>query len=171
MNRRKAASLLSLSPLAAGRRQTSGARTRLIGVWKIVSYESKDNSTGAVVQPYGNRPFGRLTYDRDGRMSAVLMNPARRPVGGTNTSSQAATLRDASCEDLREILAGFLSYCGTYDVDEASRTVIHHVQASLIPSWSGNDQRRHYEFTGNDRLVLTATWAQSVSRLVWQREA
>jgi hypothetical protein len=170
MNRRKAAALISLAPLAAGQPKDTGIRDRFAGVWKLISYESKDNHTGAVSHPLGTKPFGRLTYDRAGRMSAQLMNPGRPLIGGSSETSSAALVRDASCEQMREVIAGFSSYCGTFDVDESSRMVIHHVQASLIPSWVGNDQRRHYEFGGENRLTLTVTREQTVGRLVWQRE-
>jgi hypothetical protein len=103
-------------------------------------------------------------------MSAQLMNPGRRPVRGSPTRGSAAFIREASQDDLRDILTGFASYFGTFDVDESSRTVIHHVQAHLIPGWVGADFRRAYEFSGGNRLILTADFQQSTARLVWQRD-
>jgi len=64
---------------------------------------------------------------------------------------------------------GFIAYFGTFDVDESAKTVIHHVQACLVPSWVGTDLKRTYRFEAN-RLVLTATAATSVLELVWERE-
>ena len=58
---------------------------------------------------------------------------------------------------------------GTFDVDESTTTVTHHVQASLVPSWVGTDLRRTYRFEGN-RLHLTAV-TSSVVELTWEREA
>ena len=165
MNRRTA---LSMLPAAAAAQST--IRQRFIGVWKLVRYESTDKKTGEVRQPYGPNPVGRITYDAAGRMSAQLMRPDRRPVGGSPANGAAAAIRSASCDDLREMLSGFASYFGTFDVDEANRTVIHHVQASLIPSWVGTDLRRSFEFSGN-QLILTVTGDQTVLRLRWQREA
>jgi hypothetical protein len=54
-------------------------------------------------------------------------------------------------------------------VDESAQTVIHHVQACLVPSWVGTDLKRTYRFDGN-RLVLTASTATGVLELVWERE-
>jgi hypothetical protein len=168
MNRRKAVALISAASAAAQKK--SDIRDRFVGVWKLVSCESKNKSTGDVHYPYGTHPVGRIIYDAAGRMPAQLMNPERRRIGGPTTAGTAAALRAVSPEEMREILSGFASYFGTFDVDESSRTVIHHVQGCLVPSWVGGDLHRNYEFGGTDRLVLTALLDESVNRLVWQRE-
>jgi hypothetical protein len=71
---------------------------------------------------------------------------------------------------MREILSSFSAYFGTFEVDESTRTVIHHVQGALIPSWVGSDQRRQYEFSRSNRLVLTVSHDQGANRLIWERE-
>jgi len=125
---------------------TASVRDRFIGVWKLASCELKA-SNGNISYPYGEQPVGRIAYDKAGRMSAQLMRPGRSSRDG----------------------AGFTAYFGAYDIDEASRTVIHHVQASINPSWVGTDLKRTYEFSSN-RLTLTAVSGQGVMRLVWERE-
>jgi len=170
MNRRKTIGMLSLASVAAAQTQKSGLRERFVGVWKLVSYQSRSKSNGGVSYPYGANPVGRLAYDAAGHMSAQLMNPGRRMVGVPPNRDRAAAVREISTDDMREILSGFMAYCGTFDIDEAARTVIHHVQASLYPSWVGSDQRRSYEFSGSNRLVLTLSLDQSVNRLVWERD-
>ena len=100
-----------------------------------------------------------------------MMHPGRRVVGGSPTRGTAAVIRTASPDDMRDILTGFNSYFGTFDIEESSRTVIHHVQAHLLPSWVGTDLRRIYEFTSSNRLILTAPSDQGTNRLVWQRDA
>ncbi len=103
-------------------------------------------------------------------MSAQLMRPERRHIGGPATRDRRVTIREASADDLREMLTGFTAYFGTFDIDESARTVIHHVQCALIPSWVGTDLRRTYEFSGANQLTLTAASDQAVTRLVWQRD-
>ena len=141
------------------------ARSRFIGVWRLVSVESRAKN-GDISYPYGDKPIGRITYDKAGRMSAQLMRPARN--GPASITGQTAA-RNASPEELREMLNGFASYFGTFDIDESTRTVIHHVRASLYPRAVGTDLMRTYEFSGN-RLILTAVLEDSVNRLVWERE-
>jgi hypothetical protein len=171
MNRRKAIVGISLASFASAQTKQPAIREKFVGVWKLVSCDSTDKNTGEVRYPYGSSPVGRLTYDAAGRMSAQLMNPGRHAVGGSPTVGSAAAIRSASADDMRAILTGFIAYFGTFDIDESARTVIHHVQACLIPSWVGTDLRRTYEFAGGDQLTLTASSDRVVTRLVWQRES
>lgn len=161
---------------AAGSGAASGAaasvREKLIGVWRLVSYEMKDKSSGKVTLPYTAKPEGRITYDRAGRMSAQLMRPGRAPLKGKVPQAGAfAILAAASEAELREMTGGFIAYYGTFDVVEAERTIIHHVKGCLLPNWVGTDLRRGYEFEGDRRLTLIADTPKATGRLVWEREA
>ena len=170
MNRRAIISALSLAPLACAGANADAERKKFIGTWKLVSGVSKDEVTGVIQYPWGRNPVGRLSYEETGRMFAQLMNPGRRSVGGVSNRGAAAAIATASADDMREMLTGFNAYFGTFDVDESSRTVIHHLQSALIPSWVGTDQRRKYEFPGPDELVILNTASQAAYRLVWHRE-
>ena len=167
MNRRAVISALSLAPFA---RAGATERKKFIGVWRLTSGVSKDEVTGEVKYPWGKNPVGMLSYDEAGRVFAQLMNPGRRSVGGISNRGAAAAIAAASADDMREMLSGFNSYFGTFDIDEPSRTVIHHLQSALIPSWVGSDQRRKYEFSGRDQLIILNTASQADYRLVWHRE-
>jgi lipocalin-like protein len=170
MNRRAIVSALTLAPFVRAGTNEASARKKFIGVWKLISGESKDEVTGEVRYPWGPKPVGRLAYDEAGRVFAQLMNPGRRSVGGMANRGAAAAIETASAEDMREMLTGFNAYFGTFDVDEPARTVIHHLQSALIPSWVGTDQRRKYEFSGSNQLIMLNTASQAAYRLVWQRE-
>ena len=170
MNRREVIATFSLAPLAHAGTSEASVRKKFIGVWKLISGESRDQVTGEVRYPWGTKPVGRLAYDDAGRVFAQLMNPGRRSVGGMANRGAAAAIETASAEDMREMLTGFNAYFGTFDVDEPYRTVIHHLQSALIPSWVGTDQRRKYEFSGSNQLIMLNTASQASYRLVWQRE-
>jgi hypothetical protein len=170
MTRRGIISALSLAPFGHARTNGAGVRKKFIGVWKLISGESRDKVTGVVRYPWGTKPVGRLAYDDGGRVFAQLMNPDRRSVGRMANRDAAAAIETASAEEMREILTGFNAYFGTFDVDEPDRTVIHHLQSALIPSWVGTDQRRKYEFSGSNQLIMFNTASQAAFRLVWQRE-
>lgn len=166
----KRRTLLSTAP-AFALPAAAATKDKLIGVWRLVSYEMKDRATGKVTLPYGPKPEGRITYDRSGRMSAQLMRPGRNPLKGKVPGAGAALiLAGASEAELREMAGGFIAYYGTYDIAEAERTIIHHVKGCLIPNWVGTDLRRLYEFSGN-RLTLTADAVKAIGTLVWEREA
>jgi hypothetical protein len=169
LNRRKAIAALA-APLAASQSKISPLHKKFIGVWKLVSCESKVNASGEIQYPYGKKPVGRLTYDAAGRMSAQLMNPGRRTIGGPPALMAPEAVRGMSSEDMRETLMGYTAYFGAFEIDEAARTVIHHVEASLISSRVRTDMRRTYEFSGANQLILIAESGQSTNRLVWERE-
>jgi hypothetical protein len=169
MNRRAVITAFSLAPFA--RAATSAAeRKKFIGMWKMISGESKDQATGEVSYPWGKKPFGRLLYDDAGRVFVQLMNPGRRSVGGVSNRGAASAIASASAEDMRDMLTGFNAYFGTFDVDRASGTVIHHLQSALIPSWVGTDQRRRYEFSAAGELIILNTASGADYRLVWRRD-
>ena len=161
MNRRQAIGTIAF---AAAMPATAAARDSFIGVWRLIGCERKLQD-GRVAYPYGEKPVGRITYDKAGRMSALLMRPGRR-----STVAPGLSLIDgnASSEEIREAVNGFIAYFGTFDVDESSHTVIHHVQACLVPSWVGTDLKRAYRFSANS-LVLTAT-TTSVLEVIWELE-
>ncbi|HXB68643.1 MAG TPA: lipocalin-like domain-containing protein [Candidatus Acidoferrales bacterium] len=170
MNRRAIISALSLAPLACASTRAAAERKKFIGVWKLISGVSTDEVTGEVRYPWGKNPVGRLSYDEAGRVYAQLMNPGRQSVGGMANRGAATAIAAASADDMREMLTGFNAYFGTFDIDEPSRTVIHHLQSALIPSWVGTDQRRKYEFSGRDQLIMLNTASQADYRLAWHRE-
>src|SRR5271156_2325337 len=60
----------------------------------------------------------------------------------------------AKLEGLREAVTGFVAYFGTFDNEEATQKVVHHVEASLSPSWVGTDLKRSFRFDAG-RLILT----------------
>jgi hypothetical protein len=161
MNRRQ---VIGTTGLPAAMQAAPAAWDRFIGVWRLISCKGKSKD-GRTDYPYGEKPVGRITYDKAGRMSAQLMRPGRRSTVGPGVSLIDG---NASGEEIREAVNGFIAYFGTFDVDESSQTVIHHVQACLIPSWVGTDLKRAYRFNAN-RLVLTAV-TTSVLVLIWERE-
>ena len=161
MNRRQ---VIGTIGLAAAIQAEPAARDRFIGVWRLIRCERKSKD-GRIEYPYGEKPVGRITYDRAGRMSALLMRPGRRSTVAPGVSLIAG---NATGEEIREAVNGFIAYFGTFDVDESTQVVIHHVQACLVPSWVGTDLKRTYRFNDN-RLVLTVVTA-SVLELIWERE-
>lgn len=143
--------------LAQGQNPEASVRKRLIGAWKLLSFEVSVH--GNVLHPYGEQPIGRLTYDEAGRMSAHVMKPGRE-----SSVNDPGAVANASCDELRQIADGYVGYYGAFTVDEESKTVIHHVESCTLPAWVGTDQTRQYEFVGA-HLVLRA----GSSKLVWER--
>jgi hypothetical protein len=139
-------------------------KEKFYGTWKLVSYDRVYND-GRVTYPFGEKVVGRIYYEKSGRMGAQLMRPGRKT---SQPMASSAALRDLGYDDMKAVLNGFISYFGTFDVDEGAKEVVHHVESCLIPSWEGTDLRRTYEFNGN-RMTLSVKYSDGAGRLVWER--
>ena len=134
----------------------------LIGLWTLHNCV-RTFADGHKEYPFGEKPVGRIEYDKEGRVFALLMRSGRR-----STVAPGLELDAASVEEIREAVTGFVAYFGSYEVDDASQTVTHHVEASLVPSWVGTSLKRHFRWDGA-RLVLTRAVPGTTDELVWER--
>jgi hypothetical protein len=106
----------------------------LFGAWRYV---------GAKVdgKPISG-PKGIIYYDASGHMSVQVAPDRQRGKAGS----------EATPEEAKAAIDGYIAYFGTYSIDESARTVTHHRQASIQPG-DVADLVRGYEITG-DRLIL-----------------
>ncbi len=118
---------------------------QFVGAWRLLSLEAR-TSTGDVSYPFGKDVAGYLLYSREGYMSVSIMQ-ARR----TNFASPDAL--QAPAEEKVAAFDSYSSYSGRYEV--RGQKVIHHVEISSFPNWTGKEQERYFAFFG-DRLTLTA---------------
>jgi hypothetical protein len=116
-----------------------------VGAWRLLSLEAR-TSTGDVTYPFGKDAAGYLLYSREGYMSVSVMQ-ARRTNFASLDDLQASTEEKLAAFDT------YSSYSGRYEV--RGQKVIHHVEISLFPNWTGKAQERAFEFSG-DRLTLSA---------------
>jgi hypothetical protein len=161
MNRRELVGWMGLSAGNFALAQP-GVRGGLIGVWALQSCV-RTFADGHKESPFGEKPIGRIEYDHEGRVFALLMRPGRRSTVAPGLESDAA-----SVEEIREAVTGFVAYFGTYEVDDVSQTVTHRVEASLEPSWVGTSLKRRFRWDGA-RLVLTRAVPGTTDELVWER--
>jgi len=136
----------------------------LAGSWKLISFHSKDSS-GQTTYPFGKDAQGRLIYEPDGRLAVQLMNPNRPRFQSDDPMVTSET-------EVRAAFDGYTAYYGTYSVNPDEKTIVHHIEASLLPNWVGTDQLRHFEFDGKYLTLkgdLLLGGVQGVVSLVWQR--
>jgi hypothetical protein len=145
---------------------TQSLHERLIGSWKLVSYEARNDDGRGVIYPLGKDAKGYLLYTPDGYMSAQIMQLNRPrfqtadPSGGTDAESALAA-------------RGYLAYSGPYHVEDDS-VVVHQPEVGLSPNWVDQTQSRRAALIGR-RLELSATGPmpfgqeQLTAVLVWER--
>lgn len=136
-------------------------RDRLLGAWRLVIWEVTE-ADGTVSRPLGEAVVGQLVYEEGGRMSAQLVR-ADRPA-----PAPAPAVPSVSQEEMTGSWPGYFGYFGTFTLDAAAGTVIHHVESCSFPGLTGTEQVREYRFDGR-RLILGAGTEWGRVRIVWER--
>jgi hypothetical protein len=144
-------------------------RHLLVGAWKLTSWVIASPS-GELSHPMGKSPEGRIIYTENGQMSAQLMYPdAILPNLSGLSESQV----------MGYVHSIFISYYGSYSVNESDQIVTHHVSGSNMPSMIGSDQIREFDLSDPNQIRLIArlegnnavenAGITGTNVLVWQR--
>ena len=142
-------------------------KEKFTGAWRLISTEYRSEE-GEVTYPFGQETIGQLMYDGKRNMAAQIIN-ARRPHFTSNDWLKGTP------EEIKAAFEGYRCYFGTYDVDEKSKIITHHVQGSSFPNWMTGEVEhvRHYEFSGNRLTLRTGPILMGgktvVGRLVWEQ--
>ena len=121
-------------------------REKLIGVWKLLSFDVEFQATGERRPIYGKNPSGYIIFTPESRMMAVIAGEGRKP---------AETEQDRAV-----LLRTMLAYTGTYHLEGDKFTT--KVDVSWNQAWTGTDQVRFYKLDGN-RLEIVSAWAPSAN--------
>jgi len=141
-------------------------RERLVGSWRLVSYEARHGDGRPAAYPLGKDAKGYILYTANGFMSAQLMR-LDRPL------YRADGLSDGTEAESAEAARGYVAYCGRYHVEDDS-VVVHQPEVSLFPNWVDSTASRKAVLVGQ-RLELTPTAPvlfgeeQLTVVLVWER--
>jgi hypothetical protein len=136
----------------------------LVGRWRLLAWEIKDDR-GDVVRPLGDDAEGLLIYAEDGSMSVQIVAADRPPLGGVDPLGGAEAER-------AQAYSTCLAYAGRYEA--RGDTIVHLVDVSLFPDWTGDEQVRLLELTGDEvtlRTVPMAAGDRTVTvELRWTRD-
>jgi len=121
-------------------------RAKLIGIWKLLSFENEFQDGSPRRAVYGQNPTGYIIFTAEGRMAAIIEGEGRKPA---KTDEERAAL-------LRTMFA----YSGLYRLE--GDKWITKVDVSWNPAWNGTDQLRFYKLDG-DRLQVTSMWQPNVN--------
>ena len=120
---------------------------KVLGTWKIVSWETEFQATGEREPVMGKNPMGYLVFTPEGRMMTVITGEGRK-----------APKTD---QDRADIFKSLFAYTGMYRLE--GDKWITKVDVSWNPAWVGTEQVRFFRFDG-DRLQVISTWLQSTTR-------
>jgi hypothetical protein len=122
-------------------------KERLIGAWRLVSITGPDG------KPVSDGvPQGMLMYTRDGHMSVQLMYPEA-----------------ANAQSNEYVKNGYEASFGSYDVNEATHVLTHHVQGSVTRALLvGKDLPRIYRLSAAGRLIIRSARADEHWSVTWE---
>jgi len=124
-------------------------RERLIGAWHLVSLKTP-GPDGKMIAVPGLK--GTLIYTRDGHMSVEIMYP----------ESQSSLTNDY-------VLNGYEASFGSYDVDESTHTITHHVQGSITRQLAGKNLVRSYQLSQH-RLIVRSVLQDEHWSVTWEHD-
>lgn len=114
---------------------------QIVGFWKLISTERR-NTKGDLVRAYPGWT-GLIVYTASGHMLVHMAEPyRRRPADDPPTAAESIAAYQS-----------YTSYFGTYTINEDGRSLVHHVEGSVIPSSAGTDTLRYFEVAGK-QLIL-----------------
>ncbi|MFE5328136.1 lipocalin-like domain-containing protein [Embleya sp. NPDC056575] len=121
---------------------------RLVGSWRLADWKVFTEA-GPVDPPLGpaERCTGLLIYTPEATMSAHLTLMDRPRFAD-------ASLDGGSSREKAAAYGSIISYAGTWDLDEATDTVVHHVRMATFPNFVGIDLERVCVFEDDDTLRL-----------------
>jgi hypothetical protein len=103
----------------------SDASTRILGVWKLISFEAEIQATGQKEPVMGQNPTGFAIFTET-RASFLLTGEARKPA--------------KTVQELADLLNKLITYTGTYRLEEEEW--ITNVEVAWNPEWVGTEQKR-----------------------------
>jgi lipocalin-like protein len=161
--------LLVACAAAPGASSPPVRRGDLVGAWRLIgmTYSGPDGHTDPFYQADSS---GLIMYDASGWMSVQIGAPHRPrwevAAGRLASAGGEAPLKAAAFD-------GYYAYYGTWDFDERSSVVTHHVASALLPAETGLDysqsvmlDRGRLVFTTRTRgpggeVVRTKTWERA----------
>ena len=153
--------MVILGVLVAANQGLAQEREKLIGVWKLLSFDVERQATGERKPQYGNKPNGYIVFTSEGRFIGMVTAEGRKP--GSTDAERAALHRT------------MIAYSGTYTVEGEKFTT--KVDISWNESWTGTEQVRFYKLSGG-RLDIISAWQPATNQpelgmargiLTWER--
>jgi len=155
------AALCSTLALAGTARAQDIAST-VVGVWKVISIETKEVVSGKAVRPLGD-VVGTFMFTRGGRFSGMVFSVNRKaPAAANATEAERVALFNS-----------MVAYNGVYQID--GNKLILTIDNSHIQSWNGTQRPLTVEISGTRLMGKSAPLKASTTGLdvfaevVWEK--
>ncbi len=122
-------------------------RGKILGIWRLVSYEVESQASGEKEPVVGKNPMGYILFAPEGRMMVVNTGEGRK----APTTDQ----------DRADLFKSMVAYTGMYRVE--GDKWITKVDVAANPAWVGSEQTRFFRVDG-DRLQESTPVMQWAAR-------
>lgn len=136
---------------------------RLIGLWRQLSAETENLTTGERSSVFRGRPLGFVQFTSDGRITLMTTDTGRK-----KPASEIPT--DAEAIDLYRTM---IAYSGTFST--SGNSVTYDLDITWNETWTGSLQLRHWELRDDKLFVWTPEFddpfkgGRAVHRLSFER--
>jgi len=133
-------------------------RAKILGIWRLVSFEVEFQATGEREHIRGKNPTGYIIFTPEERMMVVLTNEGRK-APKTN-------------QDRADLFNSMVAYTGIYRIED-DKWIIK-VDVSGNPALVGTEQARFFRVDG-DRLQEITQWTPRPEKgmgrtvITWER--
>lgn len=132
--------VLSIMATSIAHASAQTLKEQLVGTW-ILTSNFEEYQDGRRENPFGPNLKGQVTFDSTGRFSVLLIPSDRAKAGGNS----------------RNPVGPAVGHFGTYSVDEADKSLTHHIESSLFPNFEGASRKYSITSIGADVLRLRGT--------------
>ena len=115
--------------------------SRIVGVWRLLSFEAEIQATGQKEPVMGQKPTGYVIFTPEGRAFFILTGEGRKA--------------PKNVQDRANLLNTLISYTGKYRVE--GDKWITKVEVAWSPEFVDTEQTRFFKIQDNRLQVLT-TW-------------
>ena len=135
----------------------------IVGVWKVVSIETKEVQSGKVTHPLGESLAGTFTFTRGGNFSGMVFRTDRK-APATSNATEAERIA---------LFNSLVAYNGTYRTE--GNKLIMKIENSHIQAWNGTDRTLTVDISGrrltgrSAPLRAASTGLEVVAENVWER--
>lgn len=148
--------LILLAPLSVS---AQVSKAQILGTWKLTSWTRFVDDVEEP-GPLGSGAIAIIMYTADGYMCGNGMRPERAKFSSRD-------FRSGSPEEKASAFESYFGYCGRYEVDESNGVVMHKVEVSSFPNYTGSDQKRFVTIDG-DRMRITTPRVAVDAKQVYQ---
>ena len=155
--------LAGVAGTALAQQKGKTLKQQIVGTWAFVSALDV-KADGTTSNRWGSNPKGIFMFDGNGNFAQFITRSDLPKFG-------AKRMDQVTAEEYQTVVTGLVASFGTYTVNEAEKTLITHVEGSVLPDLVGVDQKRKIISLTASELRYTNPTAVTglAAETIWKR--